>query len=63
MDHYTWIASYAPFENPRYAVVVMVESGISGGGTCAPVAQQIYEKLKYREQKLPRGNGSSVVKN
>jgi penicillin-binding protein 2 len=62
MDHYTWIASYAPFEDPRYAVVVMVESGNSGGGTCAPVAQQIYVKLKEK-MKYQRGNANSVVKN
>ena len=28
--------SFAPYEQPRYAVVVMVEGGGSGGGTCAP---------------------------
>jgi penicillin-binding protein 2 len=59
MDYYTWFASYAPVEDPRYSVVVMVESGSSGGGTCAPVAKQIYEKLKY----LPRASGNSVAGN
>ena len=33
IDHTVWFASFAPYENPRYAVVVMVESGVSGGGT------------------------------
>ena len=28
----------------------MVESGGSGGGTCAPVARQIYEAIIKREQ-------------
>jgi cell division protein FtsI/penicillin-binding protein 2 len=45
IDQTTWFASYAPYENPRYVVIVMVESGISGGGTCAPVAKKIYETL------------------
>jgi penicillin-binding protein 2 len=63
IDHFTWFASYGPFEDPRYAVVVMVESGSSGGGTCAPVARQIYEKLKEREEKRSRASGNSVVKN
>jgi penicillin-binding protein 2 len=62
-DHFTWFASYGPFEDPRYAVVVMVESGASGGGTCAPVARRIYEKLKYRERTLPAMRGQAVVKN
>lgn len=47
-DKVTWFASFAPFEAPRYAVVVMVESGGSGGGTCAPVARRIYEHLRDR---------------
>jgi penicillin-binding protein 2 len=51
-DHITWFASYGPAE-PRYAVVVMVQSGSSGGGTCAPIAAKIYQALQYREQQAP----------
>jgi len=40
----TWFASFAPFENPKYAVVVMVEDGASGGA-CAPLAGKIYEAI------------------
>lgn len=50
VDKITWFASYAPFQQPRYAVVVMVESGGSGGGTCAPVARRIYEHVRDRER-------------
>jgi penicillin-binding protein 2 len=46
----TWFDSYGPFENPRYVVVVMVEDGVFGGTTCAPVAEQIYEAILKREQ-------------
>ncbi|MDX1953815.1 MAG: penicillin-binding protein 2 [Verrucomicrobiota bacterium] len=49
MDHITWFASFAPFEAPRYAVVVMIESGSSGGGTCAPMAREIYKTLQKIE--------------
>lgn len=54
----TWFASFAPYdapgtsEKPRWAVVVMVEDGTSGGGTCAPVAHEVYLALKD----LERGN-------
>lgn len=42
----TWFISFAPYEPPaRYAVVVMIEDGVSGGGSCAPVAREIYKKL------------------
>ncbi|MBA4148897.1 MAG: hypothetical protein H0X66_12345 [Verrucomicrobia bacterium] len=53
MDTITWFASYGPFEDPKYAVVVMVESGASGGGTCAPVARKIYEAIQKREGTTP----------
>lgn len=45
----TWFASCAPFENPRWVVVVMVEQGVSGGGTCAPVAAKIYRAIQKLE--------------
>ena len=54
-DKVTWFASFAPYEAPRYVVIVMVESGGSGGGTCAPVAKQIYQYLQGREQGTVKG--------
>jgi len=33
-----WFVSYAPYDRPQYAVVVLVEDGQSGGSTCAPLA-------------------------
>jgi penicillin-binding protein 2 len=41
-----WFISFAPYEHPRYAVVVMVENGDSGGGTCAPIGHDVYEALQ-----------------
>ncbi len=52
----TWFASFAPYcppgsaGKPRYAVVVMVENGKSGGDTCAPVAGKIYAALLERDR-------------
>jgi penicillin-binding protein 2 len=50
IGHTLWFASFAPYENPRYVVLVMVESegGGSGGGTCGPVAARIYRALERR---------------
>jgi penicillin-binding protein 2 len=45
----TWFASFAPYKSPRYAVVVMVEDGISGGTSCSPVAGKIYKAIIERE--------------
>jgi penicillin-binding protein 2 len=41
----TWFVSFAPYHQPRHAVVVMVEDGISGGTSCAPVAADVYRAL------------------
>ena len=49
VGHTTWFASCAPFERPRWVVVVMVEEGSSGGGTCAPVAAKIYRTIQKLE--------------
>jgi cell division protein FtsI/penicillin-binding protein 2 len=52
VDYTTWFASYAPFESPRYVVLVMAEGlGHSGGGTCAPIAKKIYEAILKQEAK------------
>lgn len=48
IDKITWFASFAAHENRQYVVVVMIESGASGGLTCAPVAGRIYEAIKNR---------------
>jgi penicillin-binding protein 2 len=46
----TWFASFAPYGQPHYAVVVMIEDGFSGGVTCAPVAKKIYTAILERER-------------
>jgi len=56
VGHNYWFASFAPFEKPKYVVVVMVQStveGGSGGANCAPIAHDIYEKILEKES---RGN-------
>ena len=47
----TWFSSFAPFGDPRWAVVVMIEDGKSGGDTCSPVAGPVYAALLKREQR------------
>lgn len=61
--HYTWFASFAPYENPRYVVLVMVEDGSSGGGTCAPIAKKVYEAIKRQEDGTPASTGKLVLNN
>ncbi|MBN2508015.1 MAG: hypothetical protein JXQ71_15115 [Verrucomicrobia bacterium] len=47
-----WFTSFAPFEQPRYAVLIMVETetGGYGGMVCAPMAKKIYETILELER-------------
>ncbi len=40
-----WFCGFAPSERPRYIVTVLVEEGISGGATAAPVFREIMEGI------------------
>jgi penicillin-binding protein 2 len=42
---YAWYASYAPFDDPKYAVIVMIEKGGHGAATAAPATRLIYDAL------------------
>jgi penicillin-binding protein 2 len=60
-----WFSSYAPYENPRYAVVIMIETDGSGSGgtTCAPVAREIYLALQQREAQPSRPAAKTLARN
>lgn len=41
----TWFAGIYPYDNPKYAIVVMVEDGTSGATDCCPIFRTIVEKI------------------
>lgn len=49
MEYYTrshaWMNAYGPYEDPQYAVVVLVEHGMHGGSTSGPLVANIFNKL------------------
>jgi penicillin-binding protein 2 len=50
---YAWYASYAPANDPKYAVVVMIEQGGHGGSVAAPATRLIYDALfKLKSEKV-----------
>jgi penicillin-binding protein 2 len=53
---HTWMIAFAPFDNPQYAVAMLIEEGDSGGGTVGPrlkiLMEGLYEKIK-REGRVP----------
>ena len=50
-EEVTWFVSFAPYEKPKYAIAVVISAvgGVSGGGTCAPIARQIYQALMKQD--------------
>ena len=40
-----WMIAYAPSDNPRYAVAVVIEDAMSGGVTAAPRIKTLMEGL------------------
>jgi penicillin-binding protein 2 len=53
-DH-AWFVAYAPVENPKIAVAVLVEHGGHGGSAAAPIAKKVIEEyLKNVKPKTVR---------
>ena len=44
LRNHAWFMGYAPADNPRYAVAVIVEHGSSGSGVAAPIAGKILQE-------------------
>jgi penicillin-binding protein 2 len=55
----SWFASYAPADDPQFAIAVFVHQGGTGGETAAPIARKIYEGIygfgEGAEAALPGG--------
>lgn len=45
-----WFISFAPYDEPRYAMAISVEGGKAGGLVGAPIARQIYEGIFRLEE-------------
>jgi penicillin-binding protein 2 len=42
---HTWMIAFAPFDNPRFAVAMIVEDGVSGGRTVAPRIHELMSEI------------------
>lgn len=45
----SWIMSFAPYDEPRYAVCILVQNGGSGGGVCGPLVNLVLRGLFARD--------------
>ena len=59
--NYAWYASFAPSNDPKYAVVVMIEKGGHGATTAAPAARMIYDALFHVNSGQFNGNVNGVT--
>jgi penicillin-binding protein 2 len=61
----SWTISFAPYENPKYAVCVLVVGGKSGGKVCGPLVHLIYRGLFALDEglKLPLNPQDEVAGN
>ena len=46
----SWVMSFAPYDQPRYAVVIMAQAAGSGGGVCGPLVNMIYSGIFAQEE-------------
>jgi penicillin-binding protein 2 len=53
-DH-AWFVAFAPVEDPRIAIAVLVENGRSGSGTAAPIARTVMDAYLLRKFPPPPG--------
>ena len=61
-DHALFVA-FAPYQDPKYAISVLVEHGGSGGKAAAPIAKKVIKKVLDRHELRQRINnliGESV---
>ena len=49
-DTIAWFACFAPYDNPKYTIAVMVQGGAHGGSVAAPIATRILERTLAMEE-------------
>ena len=60
-DHALYIA-FGPYNNPRYALSVVVEHGGSGSSTAAPIAKKLVKLIVDRHERREQASIQKVIK-
>jgi len=55
---HAWITTYAPYDDPKYIVTVLVEHGGHGGSTAGPIVADIYRWL-YKNGYFSKADASA----
>ncbi|MEM9400117.1 MAG: penicillin-binding protein 2 [Verrucomicrobiota bacterium] len=48
-DNRAWFNGFAPYDNPRYAITVIVEGGKGGGSTAGPIVHKVMKGIYEME--------------
>jgi penicillin-binding protein 2 len=48
--HNAWTIAFAPYDEPRYAVCILVENGKSGGAVCGPLVHLVLRGILARDE-------------
>ncbi|HMP90594.1 MAG TPA: penicillin-binding protein 2 [Kiritimatiellia bacterium] len=56
-QRHAWMVAFAPYDNPKYAIALLVDEGVSGGETAAPRMKKILEGLFSPAEDGTRGAG------
>ncbi len=51
-DH-GWFIAFAPAEQPKIAVAILVENGGHGGGTAGPIARKVFDYYLLGKRPVP----------
>lgn len=46
-----WMIAFAPYENPKYAIAILMEKAVSGGVTVAPLMKKMIEGIFFESDK------------
>ena len=60
-DHALFIA-FGPYENPRYAISIVVEHGGSGSSTAAPLAKELFKLIIDRHEDREKIQQKNILK-
>lgn len=60
-DNHTWFIAFAPYDQPKYAVCVIVQGAKSGGGVAAPIAAKILEDTFALDAPVAEGEEKKPV--
>lgn len=62
---HAWVTTYAPYEDPKYVITIIIEHGGHGGYAAGPMASMIYNKLielGYIDKKYAKSEQKSANK-